>query len=306
VVAVTMPDRTGAQRPITLGMPSLGAYEDPDRNQFLGDTVGRFANRIGGARFRLDGERYPLGANDGSNHLHGGPFGFGRRVWRSEPFVESDTAGVVFRYTSEHLEEGYPGRLEAACRTSLSESGVLEFEYEAVTDRPTIVGLTNHTYWNLNGEGTVHHHVLSIAAGSYLPVDAGGIPTAAAPAAVPPILDLRTPKRVGDVIDALVGAGRSGIDHCYLPEPTGGFDEPHAVLVDPESGRRLELWTDQPGIQCYTGQHLAGSGHAPYGGLCLESQRLPDAPNRPDFPSAVLRPGEVYRARTRLRLSVDR
>ncbi len=298
IVSVTMPDRHDRIGSICLGLPSLEDYEDRSRNFFLGDTIGRFANRIAGARFSLDGEHHELEANDGPNHLHGGPGGLGWRVWESEPFMEDDSAGVVFRTLSPDGEGGYPGALHAESRITLAEAGTITFDYSATTDRPTVVGLTNHTYWNLAGSGTIRDHIVTIAADRYLPVD-DGIPTDAAPAPVSGTLDLRTGRRVGEVIDAL-----GGIDHCYVPAPTPQ-SRPQVSVEHPQSGRRLQLWTDQPGIQCYTGQFLGGSGHPPFGGLCLEPQQLPDAPNRPDFPSPVLRPGDTYRARTEIRLTTD-
>ena len=307
VVSLSMPDRNGDIGPVCLSMPTLADWEDVTRNKYFGDTIGRYANRIAGARFELDGVGYALAANEGPNHLHGGPGGFGRRVWSAMPFTNGAAAGVQFTYTSRHLEEGYPGDVHVTCRTTLASDGTLTFEYTATTDRPTIVNLTNHTYWNLAGTGSIDDHLLTVDADRYLPVDHMAIPLPEAPAPVASTaFDVRAERRIGDMTAALRAAGGTGLDHCYLPNPRALREaEPHVAVRDERSGRTMTVWTDQPGVQIYTGQHLGGSGFEPYAGLCLEAQQLPNAPNRPDFPSPVLRPGETYRATTVIRLGVD-
>ncbi|MFI9647816.1 aldose epimerase family protein [Streptomyces sp. NPDC052040] len=282
VQSVEVPDRDGRRADVVLGFPDLEGYlRHPE--PYLGALVGRYANRIAGARFTVDGRDCVLAANDGPNSLHGGLEGFDKRVWRAEP-VEH---GVRLSRVSPDGEEGFPGRLDVSATYTLDERGALRIAYEAVTDAPTVVNLTNHSYWNLTGTGRPAGHELWIASSRYTPVDAALIP-AGAPAEVDGTrLDFRTARETGP-----------GYDHNFVLDkgPTTAPVEV-AGLSDPVSGRMLTVATTEPGLQLYTGDHL-GAPLAPGAGVALETQAFPDSPNRPDFPSTVLRPGGVYRSET--------
>lgn len=236
---------------------------------FDGFIAGRYANRIAAGRFELDGTAYRLACNDGRHHLHGGPHGFQHRRWRGD----SQGNSVRFEYVSADGEEGYPGTLETSVTYTL-EGAVLRIDYEARTDRATVVNLTNHAYFNLSGRGTIDAHELRLDAACYLPVDEELIPTGEIAAVEGSALDFHEWRRVGP----------ARIDHTFVLE--GG-----AELRDPGSGRRMRIRTTQPGMQIYTGD-LGGRR-----GICLEPQHFPDSPNRAGFPSTVLRPGETYRQR---------
>mgnify|MGYP001360785839 CR=1 FL=1 len=275
---------------VVLGLPTLEDYLY--RSLFFGAVVGRYANRIARGRFTLDGREYRLSTNDGGHTLHGGDRGFYRRVWRAEPRGPAD---LELSLVSPDGEEGFPGELTAVVRYVL-DGDTLRVEYRATTDAPTVVSLTNHSYFNLAGvkdggevAGDVRDHVVTLEADRYLPVDEGKIPTGErAPVAGTPF-DFTVPTRVGARND-----GR--YDHCYVLRG-------RATVTDPASGRSLEVTTTEPGVQLYTG-HMLDPDVTPYGpfaGLCLETQRFPDAPNRPEFPSAVLRPGERYVSSTSYR-----
>ena len=259
---------------VVLGLDTLEDYLH--RSRYFGAVVGRYGNRIAGARFTLDGREHRLAANDGAHALHGGVRGFDKRVWDAEP---AGPAELRLSRVSPDGEEGYPGELRAEVRYVL-DGDALRLEYRAATDAPTVVNLTNHTYFNLAGAGDVRGHVVAMEADRYLPVDEGKIPTGElAPVAGTPF-DFTAPARV----DARLG-GR--YDHCFVLRG-------RVTVADPASGRSMEVTTTEPGVQFYTGHMLDGAAtpYGPFAGLCLETQRFPDAPNRPDFPSAVLRPGE--------------
>jgi aldose 1-epimerase len=262
---------------VTLGCESVEAYRE--QRAFLGAVVGRFANRIADARFTLDGAEHRLSGN-----LHGGAEGFGTRLWSATPEDNS----LLLELTSPDGDQGYPGELTARARYTVTGAD-LHIDFEATTDRPTVVSLASHAYWNLAGRGTVDDHVLEIAASRYTPVDDELIPTGAIADVAGTPFDFTRPKPIGAY----------GYDINYA------LDRPEAVrLTDPASGRRLEIVTTQPGLQLYTGGMLAETSPFPArAGLALETQSFPDAPNRPQFPAAVLRPGEVYRAGTVLRFS---
>ncbi|GAA3235775.1 galactose mutarotase [Streptomyces sp. XM83C] len=282
VQSVEVPDREGATGDVVLGFPDLAGYL-AHPGPFLGALVGRYANRIGGARFTLDGRTYELAAIDGPNSLHGGPRGFDKRVWNVEP-VEH---GLRLTRVSRDGEEGFPGRLEVSATYTLDESGALHLAYEAVTDAPTVVNLTNHSYFNLSGGGHAGGHELRLAASRYTPVDEVLIPRGEPADVTGTRFDFRTPRKTG-----------SGYDHNFVLDK-GVTDRPEHVaeLYDPASGRVLTVATTEPGLQLYTGDHL-GEPFVPNEGVALETQHFPDSPNRPDFPSTVLRPGEVYRSET--------
>lgn len=295
-------NREGEMEELTLGFDTMEGWEG--KHPYFGATVGRFANRIAGASFALDGTTYPLFANNGPNHLHGGKQGFNRCLWDGFPFQNDEEAGVKFSRTSPDGEEGYPGNLDVTVTFSLSRANELTIAYEAVCDKATIINLTNHAYWNLDGscgKTSILDHELSLFADSYVEVDAEAIPSGRLPRVEGGPFDFTVRKPVGRDIKA---AG--GYDHCYMLR-AGQAKEPQlaAELYSPQSGRVMKVYSTQPGIQLYTGNFLDGSilqrGGIPaakHSALCLETETFPDSPNRPAFPSSVLRPGERYQAKT--------
>jgi aldose 1-epimerase len=282
VQSVEVPDREGHAADVVLGFPELDGYvTHPD--PYFGALVGRYANRIAGGRFPLDGRTYALALNNPPNSLHGGERGFDKRVWDVTP-VEH---GVRLTRVSAHGEEGFPGRLEVSTTYSLDGTGALRIAYEALTDAPTVVNLTNHSYFDLGGSGNAGGHELRIAASRFTPVDADLIPTGVLDEVADTRFDFREARKVG-----------SGYDHNFVLDK-GVTDGPVEVaeLYDPASGRVLTVATTEPGLQLYTADHL-GEPFAPGDGIALETQHFPDSPNRPEFPSTVLRPGEAYRSET--------
>ncbi|MGW0421386.1 aldose epimerase family protein [Streptomyces sp. NPDC003015] len=282
VQSVEVPDRDGRTADVVLGFAGLEGYLEHS-GPYLGAFVGRYANRIAGGRFELDGVTYALAPNNAPNSLHGGERGFDKRVWDMEPAGEH---GVRLSRVSPHGEEGFPGRLEVSGTYSLDESGALRISYEAVTDAPTIVNLTNHSYFNLAGSGNAGGHELRIDASRFTPVDADLIPTGVEEVAGTRF-DFRQSRKVG-----------AGYDHNFVLDK-GITEQAVAVaeLYDPASGRLLTVATTEPGLQLYTADHLT-EPFAPGDGIALETQHFPDSPNRPEFPSTVLRPGEVFRSET--------
>ncbi|MFF7276315.1 aldose epimerase family protein [Streptomyces griseorubiginosus] len=282
VQSVEVPDREGRTADVVLGFADLDGYLE-HAGPYLGAFIGRYANRIAGARFELDGLTYALAANNAPNSLHGGENGFDKRVWDMEPAGEH---GVRLSRVSPHGEEGFPGRLEVSGTYALDESGALRFSYEAVTDAPTLVNLTNHSYFNLAGSGNAGGHELRIDASRYTPVDADLIPTGVEEVA-DTRFDFRAARKVG-----------AGYDHNFVLDKGSTAEAVEvAELYDPSSGRVLTVATTEPGLQLYTADHLP-EPFAPGDGIALETQHFPDSPNRPEFPSTVLRPGEVYRSET--------
>ncbi|WP_393083608.1 aldose epimerase family protein [Streptomyces sp. LN704] len=282
VQSVEIPDRDGHRADVVLGFPGLDGYlAHPD--PYLGALVGRYANRIAGGRFPLDGLTYHLAQNNAPNSLHGGELGFDKRVWDAEPVGH----GLRLTRVSPHGEEGFPGRLEVTATYGLDAAGALRIAYEAVTDAPTVVNLTNHSYWNLAGSGNAGGHVLRLSASRFTPVDAHLIPTGALESVDGTRFDFRTARKAG-----------AGYDHNFVLDkgPTASAVEV-AELHDPSSGRVLTVATTEPGLQLYTADHL-GDPFAPGDGIALETQHFPDSPNRPEFPSTRLRPGDTYRSET--------
>src|SRR5690606_745440 len=285
---VEVPDRAGREGSVVLGFPGPEGYLE-HRGLFLGAVIGRYANRIGGARFELDGRTHTLTPSEGPHALHGGEGGFDRRTWEVTP-VEH---GLRLTRVSPDGEEGFPGRLEAAVTYTLDERGALRIGYEAVTDALTVVNLTSHSYWNLAGSGSAGGHELRLAASRLTPVDDGLIPTGELRDVTGTRFDFRRPRPAG-----------SGYDHNFvLDKGVTAAAEEVAELYDPASGRVLTVSTTEPGMQVYTADHLGGP-FSPGEGVALETQHFPDSPNRPDFPSTVLRPGEVYRSETVYAFSV--
>ncbi|MEV6111562.1 aldose epimerase family protein [Streptomyces sp. NPDC052109] len=285
VRSVEVPDREGRTANVVLGFAGLDGYlAHPE--PYFGALVGRYANRIAQARFPLDGAVYALERNSGPNSLHGGARGFDKRVWAAEA-LEDAAHGVRLHRVSPHGEEGFPGRLEVSATYTLDASGALRIAYEAVTDAPTVINLTHHGYFNLAGSGHAGGQKLRLAASRFTPVDADLIPTGAREDVTGSRFDFRASRKVG-----------SGYDHNFvLDKGVTGAPEEVAELHDPASGRTLTIATTEPGLQLYTADHLP-EPFAPVAGIALETQHFPDSPNRPDFPSTVLRPGEVFRSET--------
>jgi aldose 1-epimerase len=305
VVSLKVPDRNGVPGDVVLGYDSLSGYLT--KSPYFGAIVGRYGNRIAKGRFTLGGTEYRLAINNGPNHLHGGIRGFDKVVWSADPFVDHRGVGVTLRYVSPDGDEGYPGTLAAKVTYTLTDRNELRLDYEATTDQATPVNLTQHSYFNLAGSGTILGHVLTIPADHFTPVDSTLIPTGAiAPVAGTPF-DFRTPTRIGARIGEMNEQLRhgGGYDHNFvLTRPDTGLALA-ARLVDSLSGRTLEIRTTEPGIQFYSGNFLDGSitgkGGTVYQyrtGLCLETQHFPDSPNHPRFPSTILEPGKVYQSRT--------
>jgi aldose 1-epimerase len=308
--AIWVPDRDGQLANVTLGFIDLAGYLDHN-DPYFGCIAGRYANRIARGVFTLDGENYQLPTNDGANHLHGGMRGFDKRVWDAEEFHEDCAAGVRLTRVSPDGEEGYPGTLSAAVSYLLDDDNRLRIDYRAESDRPTIINLTNHTYWNLAGEGTgnVEDHVLQLAASRYTPVDTSLTPTGELASVTDTPFDFTTPTAIGTRIreshpQLLIGRG---YDHNVVldREPGDSALIQAAILRDPGSGRTLTIWTTERGIQFYCGGYLDGTLVGPSGrtyrqgdGVALETQHFPDSPNQPQFPTTVLRPGEVYTSTT--------
>jgi aldose 1-epimerase len=314
---IDVPDRDGRPANVALGFADLDSYVR-DNTPYFGALIGRYANRIAGGRFTLDGRAYVLPVNNPPNSLHGGTEGFDKRVWTATAAAGEDPAGLELAYTSPDGEMGYPGTLSVRARYRLGPDNELRIDYRATTDGPTHVNLTNHSYFNLAGEaaGTVEGHQLQLHAAHYTPTDATNIPTGEiAPVAGTPF-DFTSPHRVGERIDAADEQLEYGLgyDHNFVldPAPAGQALRPAARVVDPASGRVLEVLTTEPGIQFYSGNQLdgtlvgpGGAAYRPRAGLALETQHFPDTPNQPGFPSTVLRPGQVYQSATVYRFSVS-
>ena len=307
ITSIKVRDRSGALGDVTLGFDSMAAYRD--NSPHFGAIVGRYANRIGGARFTLDGRTYKLAANNGPNTLHGGVKGFDTVVWAAEPFDKPGEVGVVFTHTSPDGDEGFPGALTLRVTYTLTDRNELAFDFHATTDKPTVVNLTQHAYFNLAGEGSgdVLGHELMINADRYTPVDATMIPTGELASVADTPFDFRTKTPIGARISAehpQLKLGK-GYDHNFVINRQGADLVLAARVEEPTSGRVMEVHTTEPGIQLYTGNHLDGTfiGKAgrPYGersGFCLETQHFPDSPNKPSFPTTTLRPGEEFKSKT--------
>lgn len=311
LTAVRVPAPSGESANVALGCGDLSGYEA--HNPYFGCITGRYANRIARGQFTLDGQTYQLAVNDGVNHLHGGLAGFNKKVWEvTREIATAGREGVELSYHSPAGEENYPGSLDVTVAYTLTVHNELRIDYRAVTDAPTIVNLTNHTYWNLAGEGSgsILEHVIQLNADRYTPVDSTAIPTGELAAVEGTPLDFRAPARIGERIRAdhpQIGYVR-GYDHNWVINRPSLADRSLALAAeahDPASGRHMQVWTTEPGIQFYSGNSLTGSNYGPSrtayrqsDGLALETQRFPDSPNHPNFPSAVLRPGEVYQSTT--------
>lgn len=308
VRSLEIPDDNGRYANVSLGFDTIEDYVA--KSPYFGALIGRYGNRVGNGTFTLDGETHRLSVNDGANSLHGGTEGFDKHVWDVEPFTRGSDIGLHLSRTSPDGEMGYPGTLDMKVTYTLTEQGDWRIDYEATTDRATVVNLTSHVYWNLAGEGSgsAHDHELEIAASRYTPVDDGLIPTGELAEVEGTPLDFRRAKTVGQDIreanEQLLYA--KGMDHNWVLDK-GTTAEPDyiATLRDPKSGRTLRMATTEPGLQFYSGNFLdgtlVGTGGRIYrqgDALCLETQHFPDSPNKPSFPSTTLRPGQVYRSTT--------
>ncbi|HYX27871.1 MAG TPA: aldose epimerase family protein [Pyrinomonadaceae bacterium] len=309
ITQLHVPDRNGDMADVVLGHETLEGYLD--RSRYFGALIGRYANRIAHGRFDLDGVEYQLAINNGHNHLHGGFRGFDKVVWQTNKTED----GLQLTYFSKDGEENYPGNLEAKVTYSLTETNELRIEYRAATDRATIVNLTNHSYFNLAGSGTILGHELTIDADAFTPVDDRLIPTGEIKAVAGTPMDFTSARpigsRINDCFDQLQMAG-GGYDHNFVLRTASGTLRHIATAREPASGRVLRIATTEPGVQFYSGNFLDGSIVGKYGiayrkhsGFCLETQHFPDSPNHPNFPTTVLRPGEEYRHTTILKFSAE-
>jgi aldose 1-epimerase len=314
ILSLRVADRDGRFDDIVLGHDSLDGYARA--SPYFGAIVGRFANRIARGRFTLDGIEYRLATNDGPNHLHGGLRGFDKVVWSASTKDEAaGPASMDLRWRSAAGDEGYPGALDVRVRYVLDDDNAVTTEYEATTDQPTVLNLTQHSYFNLTGgRRDVIGHELAIDADGFTPVDGTLIPTGEIARVVDTALDFRQPTPIGARIatddEQLLRGG--GYDHNFVLRPGNDALARAARVREPESGRTLEVWTTEPGIQFYSGNFLDGSIVGKHGvtyrhrwGFCLEAQHFPDSPNQPAFPPVVLRPGEHFRSRTVWRFGVD-
>ena len=303
LIALSVPDREGKLANVTLGFDSLDRYVA--HTAYMGCTTGRFANRIANGRFTLDGKEYRLATNIPPNHLHGGLRGFDRHVWKGSEVRQPHAVGVRFEFASPNGDEGYPGRLDTTVTMLLTDDNELTIEYLATTDRPTVLNLTNHAYFNLAGAGVrdILRHKLTLHADDYLAVDAGVIPTGQLTPVKGTFMDFTSPHEIGErIAETKFGALPVGYDHCYVIRGKSGTLRPAARVEDPQSGRVMEVLTTEPAVQLYTSNYLDGGelngGFKQHSAFCLETQHYPDSPNRPEFPSTVLRPGEKFQSTT--------
>ncbi len=314
ITSLQVPDKNGKMADVVLGFDKLGPYEE--NKPYFGAIIGRYGNRIANGEFKLDGKTYQLPKNDGPNTLHGGTKGFNKVLWKAEPFEKKDSAGVIFTYTSPDGDQGFPGNLKTKVTYTLNNNNELTFDYEATTDKATAVNLTQHSYFNLDGEGNgdILDHVLTLNADNFTPVDKTLIPTGKIEPVKGTPLDFTKPTEIGARInndyEQLKLAG--GYDHNFVLNGKMGTMHVAARVKDPKSGRVLEISTTEPGVQFYSGNFLdgtltgkSGQKYQKHAGLALETQHYPDSPNKPNFPSTILRPGKTYHSRTTLKFSAE-
>jgi len=313
-----VPNKEGKIEDIVLGFDSISGYTNPayvNACPFFGALIGRYGNRIAKGKFSLDGTEYTLATNDGPNHLHGGVKGFDKVLWTASETQTDSTASLVLTYLSKDMEEGYPGNLNTKVTYTLTNNNELDVDYEATTDKKTIVNLTQHSYFNLSGDfsKTILGHELMINADKLVPVDATLIPTGELTDVTNTPFDFRTAKAIGKDIGAKDEQLKRGLgyDHCWVLNDQDEGMRLAASAYEPTSGRLLEVFTDEPGIQLYTGNFLNGTLPSKQGGtyahrtgFCLETEHYPDSPNQNDFPSVVLNPGETYITKTSFKFSV--
>ncbi len=312
IVSLRVPDQRGRLDDVVLGYDKLDGYLD--KTPYFGAIIGRYGNRIANGKFTLDGKEYTLAKNNGPNALHGGIKGFDKVVWQAEPFEKKQEAGLILRYNSPDGEEGYPGNLKATVTYTLTDQNELILDYQATTDKATPINLTNHTYFNLAGEGKgdILAHELTLNADHFTPVDKNLIPTGKIASVKGTPLDFTQATaigaRIGQQDEQLILGG--GYDHNFVINRQGKGLALAARVVEPSSGRALEVSTTEPGVQFYTGNFLDGTITGKQGhvykqryGFCLETQHYPDSPNQPGFPSTILRPGQGYHTTTVFKFS---
>jgi len=300
-----VPDRNGKATNVSANLETVADYEKA--RPFFGALVGRYGNRIANGKFTLDGKEYTLPKNNGPNSLHGGNKGFDTVVWKVQSFKRANAVGLVMTYTSQDGEEGYPGKLDVTVVYQLDNQNRWAMDYTAQTDKTTVLNLTNHTYWNLAGfPNTNHDHVLMLNADHFLPTDNTLIPTGVLQPVAGTPLDFRTPRRIGDRISQIDGEHfAGGYDHCFvLNQRRPNQMTLCAKVIEPSTGRTMRVDTTEPGVQFYAGNFLNGSmkafgySYEKHGAFCLETQHFPDSPNKPEFPSTVLKPGKTFRSTT--------
>ena len=315
ITSISVPDRNGNFGDIALGYNDVSDYINAVDKPYFGAIVGRYGNRIAGGKFSVDGKEYTVATNNGPNHLHGGIIGFDKVVWDAKPVSGSDWRGVELAYHAKDGEEGYPGNLKMTVTYKLHDDNRLGVDYLATTDKATPVNLTQHTYFNLKGEGegTILDHELMLNASKYTPVDKTLIPTGDMADVAGTPFDFRQSKPVGKDIGQENEQLKFGLgyDHNFVLDGAAGEMKLAARVYEPTSGRVMEIRTQEPGIQFYCGNfldgRLKGKSHKAYvhrGGFCLETQHFPDSPNQPNFPSTILKPGEEYRTTTEFSFSV--
>jgi aldose 1-epimerase len=307
LVSLHVPDGDGNLGDVTLGFDTVEGYEQ--QSTYIGVTAGRYANRIGAGKFTLDGTEYTLATNNGPNHLHGGNTGFDKVLWDTREVVAADEAAwVKMTYLSADGEEGYPGNLQCSVTYTLTNNDELRISYEGTTDKKTVVNLTNHTYWNLAGKGDILKHELMLNAERFTLIDTTLIPTGIVASVKDTPLDFSRPKAMGARMHQI----GLGYDHNYVLAGETGEMKLCARVHEPTSGRVMELHTTEPGVQLYTGNYLdgtvigkGGQAYEKHAGFCLETQHWPDSPNKPDFPSVVLEPGQTYTSQTTHRFTTE-
>lgn len=317
LTSLLVPDKTGKLSDVVLGFDNLEGYTSDlflKENPYFGALIGRYGNRIKGGKFTLDGKAYALPINNAPNSLHGGLLGFNRRVWTAKPGIAADGPTLTLTYQSKDGEEGYPGNLAVTVVYTLTTKDALRLDYTATTDKPTVLNLTNHSYFNLSAGQVkdVLGHEVMIKAERFTPVDNTLIPTGELKPVAGTPFDFRQPHLIGERLKQVPGAAPGGYDHNWvLADQMRSGIEQAVQVYEPTSGRTMDVYTDQPGVQFYTGNflkgNLIGKGGAAYGqhsGFCLETQHFPDSPNEPKFPSTVLRPGETFHSTTEYRFGV--
>lgn len=311
ITKLTAPDKNGQWADVVLGFDSLAPYLSG--HPFFGALVGRYGNRIAKGKFKLNGQEYSLAINNGPNALHGGTKGFDKVIWKATEIKQDSVVGLQLEYTSKDMEEGYPGNLTVKVVYTLDNENALTIDYTATTDKPTVVNLTNHSYFNLTGlKRDILDHEVTIESDSIVPVDTTLIPTGKLRAVEGTPFDFRKATKVAAGIDKTedeqIKAG-GGYDHCWVLKRSGDGLVQFATVKDPESGRVMEVFTTEPGVQFYTGNFLdgkltgKGATYSKRFGLCLETEHYPDSPNQPQFPTTTLNPGETYHTTTKYKFS---
>ena len=317
LTSLLVPDKNGKMGDVVLGFDDLAGYTSDvflKENPYFGALIGRYGNRIAKGKFTLDGKQYQLPINNPPNSLHGGTVGFNRRLWTATPGTSADGPTLTLKYLSKDGEEGYPGNLSVTVVYTLTNAGALRLEYTATTDKPTVLNLTNHSYFNLNygHDQNILGHELTLNADRFTPVDNTAIPTGQLQAVAGTPMDFRQPHAIGERIGQVPGPAPGGYDHNWvLADKMRSAPELAVTLYEPTTGRTMQVYTDQPGVQFYSGNFLKGNlkgkggvAYPQYYGLALETQHFPDSPNEPQFPSTVLKPGETFHSVTEYRFGV--